>query len=66
MTATGLGQANVSRHLHLLYSLGFVERRREGLFVYYRLANDDVSRLCDVMCARLAEEAALRAEMLER
>ena len=26
MAATGLGQANVSRHLQLLHSLGFVER----------------------------------------
>ena len=47
---TGLGQANVSKHLQILHSLGFVARRKEGLFVYYRLADKSVFRLCDIMC----------------
>jgi DNA-binding transcriptional ArsR family regulator len=50
---TGLNQANLSKHLQLLHSLEFVTRRKEGLFVYYRLAGDDVFRLCDIMCGRL-------------
>ena len=28
---TGLGQANVSKHLQSLYAAGFVGRRKEGL-----------------------------------
>ena len=51
--STGLGQANVSKHLQLLHGLGFVERRKEGLYVYYRLADEDVFTLCDLMCGRL-------------
>jgi DNA-binding transcriptional ArsR family regulator len=51
--ATGLGQANVSKHLQLLNSLGFVSRRKEGLFVYYALADKSVFRLCDIMCGRI-------------
>ena len=39
---TGFGQANVSKHLQLLHSLGFVSRRKEGLFVYYALADKQV------------------------
>ena len=50
---TGLGQANVSKHLQILHSLGFVARRKEGLFVYYRLADKHVFRLCDSMCGRI-------------
>jgi DNA-binding transcriptional ArsR family regulator len=50
---TGLGQANVSKHLGILHSLGFVARRKEGLFVYYRLADKSVFRLCDIMCGRI-------------
>jgi ArsR family transcriptional regulator len=61
---TGLAQANLSRHLQLLHSLGFVERRREGLFVLYRLAGQDVFRLCDIMCGRLEKEADRRRRML--
>ena len=50
---TGLNQANLSRHLQLLTGMGFVTRRKEGLFVYYALAGSDVLRLCEIMCARV-------------
>jgi DNA-binding transcriptional ArsR family regulator len=52
--ATGLTQANLSKHLQMLYSLGFVKRRKQGVFVYYGLADDDIFRLCDIMCGRVA------------
>ena len=62
MDATGLGQANVSKHLQLLHSAGFVTRRKSGLFVHYTLADEDVFTLCDLMCGRLlAQEEARRA-----
>lgn len=61
---TGLGQANVSKHLQLLRRLGYVERRKEGLYVKYRLADPGVSRLCDIMCGRIEREAQSRAELL--
>jgi DNA-binding transcriptional ArsR family regulator len=61
---TGLTQANVSKHLHLLLTLGFVARRKEGLFAYYRLADKDVFRLCDIMCGRLERELKARERML--
>lgn len=51
---TGLNQANASKHLQLLHRLGFVVRWKDGLFVYYRLADEDVFQLCDVMCGRIA------------
>ena len=62
--ATGFGTANVSKHLQLLHSAGFVTRRKEGLYVYYGLAGDDVFRLCDIMCGRLAAEAESRRRVL--
>jgi DNA-binding transcriptional ArsR family regulator len=61
---TGLTQANVSKHLQLLLSLGFVTRRKEGLFAYYRLADRDVFRLCDLMCGRLERELNARQRLL--
>jgi DNA-binding transcriptional ArsR family regulator len=57
---TGLGQANVSKHLQSLYAAGFVGRRKEGLFAYYFLADKDVSKLCDLMCGRIAQELLSR------
>lgn len=62
--ATGLGTANVSKHLQLLHAAGFVGRRKEGLYVCYSLAGDDVFRLCDIMCGRLEAEAASRRKVL--
>ena len=58
--ATGLGQANVSKHLQLLYTHGFVRRRKDGLFAYYSLADRNVLRMCDSMCDRLATDSAAR------
>lgn len=56
---TGLTQANVSKHLQVLYDKGFVARRKEGLFTYYRLAGREVIKLCDIMCGRLKVEATV-------
>jgi ArsR family transcriptional regulator len=51
---TGLNQANLSRHLQVLCATGMVRRRKDGLFVYYALADANVLKLCEIMCARIA------------
>lgn len=62
MTVTALvqtvdmSQGNLSKHLQQLFAGGFVSRRREGLFVFYALADDDVLALCEIMCGRLEED----------
>ena len=50
---TGLGQANTSKHLQILHGHGFVARRKDGLYVYYSLADGDAIRLCDIITDRL-------------
>jgi len=62
--ATGLGQANASKHLQLLHSTGFVKRRKEGLFTYYGVADTSVFKLCDIMCGRLDAESATRRKIV--
>ncbi len=61
---TALGQANVSKHLQLLHSLRFVTRRKEGLYVYYALADKNVFQLCDIMCGQLGAEMKSRRRLL--
>src|SRR5678809_257615 len=39
------GIKNTSAHLRVLRQARLVETRREGTYMYYRLANDDVFRL---------------------
>lgn len=60
---TALGTANVSKHLQILFAAGFVTRRKNGLFVYYRLAGAHVFRLCDLMCEQIEVEAEVRQQV---
>jgi DNA-binding transcriptional ArsR family regulator len=62
--ATGLAQANTSKHLQVLHTLGFIERRKEGQHVYYRMADEAVFRMCDIMCSRMEAETAERQRVL--
>ena len=57
MAATALHQANLSKHLQLLHTHGFVKRQRDGLFVVYALADMTVFALCGIMCAQLKRRA---------
>lgn len=62
--ATGLGQANTSKHLQILRANRFVARRKEGLYAHYRLADPSVRLLCETMCARLEDQAHERVALL--
>ncbi len=64
--ATGLGTANVSKHLQQLHAANFVTRRKEGVHVYYGLAGEEVFRLCDIMCGHIEAEAAARKLLFAR
>lgn len=55
--ATGQSHANVSKHLRLMLDEGFVARRQEGTYAYYRIDDPTLSALCTVVCSRLREEA---------
>lgn len=59
---TGLSQANLSKHLQLLHGAGLVRRRREGLYVYYSLADNEIASLCDLMCGRVDRDAMMGRE----
>ena len=58
VSRTSLPQTTVSKHLQSLHHAGFLSRRKDGLFVYYAIADEDVLRLCQMVCGRLASEAA--------
>ena len=51
---TGLGQANVSKHLKMLSQAGIVSRRQEGVCVYYQISNPFIFELCDLVCNALS------------
>jgi DNA-binding transcriptional ArsR family regulator/rhodanese-related sulfurtransferase len=48
-TEIGLSLANASQHLQALRQAALVDSRKDGLFVYYRLADPAVFELCAVI-----------------
>lgn len=50
-------QSSVSQHLGRLREGGLVKTRREGTTIYYRLADDDVRKLIDMLCERFGPAA---------
>jgi DNA-binding transcriptional ArsR family regulator len=58
VTKSGLTLANVSKHLTLLYQVGWVTRRKAGISVVYALADERTFGLCELMCTRVRERAA--------
>lgn len=60
MAETRLAQANLSKHMSLLCGTGFVTRRRDGVYVYYALADERVLQLCEIMCGSVEDAAATR------
>ncbi len=46
----GTTPQNVSKHLGVLLRTGIVARRKQGNFVYYRVADETVFRLCELVC----------------
>lgn len=53
---TGTGQANVSKHLNLLFRSRMVSRRKDGLNVYYWISDPVIFPLCELMCDSLEAE----------
>jgi DNA-binding transcriptional ArsR family regulator len=52
----GCTSANVSRHLALLTQRGLVARDGRGASVYYRVADESVYGLCDLVCGAVARQ----------
>jgi ArsR family transcriptional regulator len=61
VAATELTQANVSRHLQTLTEAGLLGRHKEGLNVYYFIADETLFKLCDLVCSRLRKDLAAKA-----
>jgi ArsR family transcriptional regulator, cadmium/lead-responsive transcriptional repressor len=66
----GSSQGRVSNHLACLKQCGFVDTRRDGKFIYYRIADGEIRRLLEVsqlMIAKNAERiwACTRVDMIQ-
>jgi len=57
-------QANVSKHLSILRSIGAVRRRRAGLKIVYSIADPTLEKICAIVCDAVEREARDQAEAL--
>jgi DNA-binding transcriptional ArsR family regulator len=66
----GYTGANISRHMAVLTARGLVARESRGTSVFYRIADDSVYALCDLVCGNIARQfeqvAAERALFVTR
>lgn len=54
-------QANVSRHLQTLANAGILARRKDGLQVFYSIADSSTYKLCDLVCGSIEKQLAKQA-----
>ncbi len=52
----GLSQPNTSRHLLVLVNTKLITRRKSGLHVIYRLADDHLAQVCSIVCRSVESE----------
>jgi rhodanese-related sulfurtransferase len=64
-TLTGTAVANTSQHLQKLRQAGLIVGRKEGLYVFYRLAGDEVVEMLSAM-SRVGEAYVAEVERIVR
>ncbi len=64
--AVAASQPNVSKHLKTLQDAGLIARRQEGNTVYYRVADETVFQLCDVVCHSIEQHLTAQASAFRR
>ncbi len=66
VAATEGTQANVSRHLQVLVRAHLLSRRKEGLQVFYAIADPSIFKLCELVCGSLEKTLTKQAEVFGR
>ncbi|AFY91886.1 ArsR/SmtB family transcription factor [Chamaesiphon minutus] len=60
--ATGLGQANLSKHLKVLTHAGILSRQTKGTSAYYEIIDPSVFDFCELACHRIGDRLQQQAE----
>lgn len=59
-------QANISKHLALMHDNGVVNRRKEGLKCYYRIADDSIVYSCFLISKSVVENLQDRLSWIQK
>ncbi len=60
----GIPKANVSQHLSVMKNKGILKARREGVNIYYSIANEKVVQACNLMREVLTEQLKEKETLL--
>ncbi len=60
--ATGLGQANLSKHLKVLTQAGILSRQTKGTSAYYEIIDPIVFDFCELACDRIGDRLQQQAQ----
>ena len=66
MQKTGLPKVNISQHMNVLKTKGVVLTRREGIQLYYRIANPKIIQACNLMREVLMDQLVEKEKMVSR
>jgi ArsR family transcriptional regulator len=66
MQKTGLPKVNISQHMNVLKTKGVVLARREGIQLYYRIANPKIIQACNLMREVLMDQLLEKEKMTSR
>ena len=59
--ASGMKQANVSKHLGVLHDHRLVKRQREGISIRYEIADPMIFALCNLVCGKMQRDVKCAA-----
>jgi len=59
-------QANLSQHLSLMRQRGILDARRDGVNIYYGIANPKVIKAFDIMREVLLEQLSMHEKMFKK
>ena len=54
LTKVKTTQPNMSQHLNTLYKAGILGKRREGVQIFYRIADQRIVSICEAVCNEIA------------
>lgn len=57
-------QANISKHLHVLLAVGLLNRRKQGLNVFYSIADPSIFNMCEMVCGSLKKHLDAQSRLL--
>jgi DNA-binding transcriptional ArsR family regulator len=64
--AIGVGRTNVSQHLSRLLHAGMVGRRRDGHSIHYRVIDEMLKPLCELVCSSYEQRTETPAARMRR